>query len=96
MGFFLSFIGVGFFFFSWQMQIIPRPGLTSIILLMKRHKARWPMECKGFISVSYPSKFSPIDREQKLNLAPEPLNGIIVRGRLDLHGVDCDLSLFLV
>lgn len=69
------------------MQTLPRPGLTVIILLMKRHKARWPVESKGFTFVSYPSKFSPIAREQKLNLTPEPLNGIVDRGRLDLHGV---------
>lgn len=73
------------------MQTLPRSGITIILLLMKRHKARWPMESKGFTFVSYPSKFSTIAREQKLNLTPGPLNGIIVRGRLDLHCVDCDL-----
>lgn len=50
------------------------------------------MESKGFTFVSYPSKLSTIAREQKLNLTPELLNGIIVR--LDLHGVDSDFFFF--
>lgn len=75
------------------MQTLPKPGITVIILLMKRHKDKWPMESKGFTFVSYPSKLSTIAREQKLNLMPELLNGIIVR--LDLHGVDSDFFFFL-
>lgn len=49
-------------------------------MLMKRDKAKWLMGCKNFTFVSYPFKFSPVGREEKLNLTPEPLNGIIVRG----------------
>lgn len=38
------------------------------------------MGCKGFTFESYLFTFSLIDNGQKLDLTPEPLNGIIVGG----------------
>lgn len=62
------------------MQTICWTELSIIVILMKRHRARWLMGYKDFTFVSHLFKFSPVDREQKLNLTPEPLSGIIVGG----------------
>lgn len=40
------------------------------------------MAYEAFTFVSYLFKFSLFDREQKLNITPEPLNGIIAGGLL--------------
>lgn len=40
------------------------------------------MGYKAFAFVSYLFKFSLTDREQKLNITPEPLNGIIAGSML--------------
>lgn len=53
------------------------------------------MGYKDLTFMSYPFKFSPVDREQKLNFSPGLLNGIIVGG-LQWTSSNCDLTHFLV
>lgn len=75
------------------MQTICWTGLRIIIILMKRHRARWLMGYKDFTFLSHSFKFSSIDREQKFNSRTIKWNNCW-RLAVDLHHVDCDLALF--